>query len=116
MGGVYVLRDSSRGQTSVLEISVNGLPIAKTAPKTFTQVNLKKGRYYIGGRGENYTQIELNIDSGKKYFIRQVVTTGWNDFRNEFQIMELGEVENSIADLRLVRKIARDSDLKPMPE
>jgi hypothetical protein len=113
-GSLYVLRDSARGQTSVLEVSVNGLPIAKTAPKTFVQLNLKEGRYYVGGRGENYSQIELNVNSGRTYFIRQVVTAGWNDFRNELEMLPDDMAKGIINDLKMAKKIARDHDVKPI--
>lgn len=111
---VYLMRDSHRGQTSVLELSVNGITVAKTAPNTFVQLNLPQGRYYIGSRGENYSQIVLNVESGNLYFIRQEVKIGWNDFRTELLAISNAEGQDAVLGSSMAVKLIHDGDLHPI--
>lgn len=111
---VYLLRDTHRGQTSVLELSINGITVAKTAPNTFVQLNLAEGRYYIGSRGENYSQFILNAESGNLYFIRQDVTIGWNDFRTELVPISNAEGREAVLGSSMAVKLIHDEDLRPI--
>lgn len=114
MASVYIIRDSLRGQTSVLELSINGITVAKTAPKTFVHFYLKEGRYYIGARGENYSQIVLNAVPGEIYFIRQIVTTGWNDFRTDLVSVSTLEGKEGVLGSSMALKLILDGDLYPI--
>ena len=111
---VYLLRDSHRGQTSVLELSINGITVAKTAPNTFVHFSLPEGRYYIGSRGENYSQFVLNAESENHYFIRQVVTIGWNDFRTELVALSNAEGKEAVIGSSMAIKLVEDGDLLPI--
>ena len=113
-GSLYIVRDSLRGQTSVLELSINGMSVAKTAPNTFVQFELPEGRYYIGSRGENYEQRPLYIVAGQLYFFRQNVSTGWNDFRTDLSQISDQEGRAAISSASMASKMVFDEDIRPI--
>lgn len=111
---LYLVRNTSFGQTSVLELSINGLTVAKTAPHTYVKFELPPGRYYIGSRGENYDQKSLNLVEGETYFMWQRVWTGWNDFRTELIQLPQAEGRAAVLESSLVTKLIDDMDIAPI--
>ena len=110
--GLYIARAGPRGQTSVLELLINGLIVAKTSPRTFVKFELSPGRYYISARGENIDQIEVDLKEGLNQFIYQEVTIGWNDFRTTLVLLPESEGREAVLKSELGLKIMRDSDIR----
>lgn len=110
---LYLVRNTVFGQTSVLELSINGLSVAKTAPYTYVKFELPPGRYYIGSRGENYDQKQLNLVEGETYFMWQRVWTGYNDFRTELIQLSQEKGREAVLESSLVIKLIDDEDIKP---
>lgn len=114
MAAVYIIRNSPLGQTSVLELSINGVPVSKTAPYTYVRFDLKPGRYYIGSRGENYQQMPLILRSGEIVYIKQSVSTGWSDFRTDLIRLNVQEGKDAVLASKFARKLMFDDDIRPM--
>jgi hypothetical protein len=58
---LYLVRNTTWGQSFRLELSINGLPVALTAPHTYVKFDLPPGTYFIGSRGENYDQKPIDL-------------------------------------------------------
>jgi hypothetical protein len=112
LSSLYITRAGLMGQTSVLELSINGLIAAKTSPRTYVKFELPPGRYYITTRGENINQIEVELKKGETKYINQSVVPGWNDFRTDIQNMAEKEGKEAVLNSKMVQKLMRDSDIK----
>jgi hypothetical protein len=114
MSNLYLVRNTLFGQTSVLELSINGLPVAKTAPRTYVKFELPPGRYYIGSRGENYDQKVFDLVEGVTYFVWQRVWTGWNDFRTELIQLPQSDGRAAVLESTFTIKLIDDKDIAPI--
>lgn len=115
MSHLYLVRNTAFGQTSTLELSINGLPVAKTSPRTYVKFNLPAGQYFIGSRGENYDQKPIVLIQGKNHYMWQRVWTGWNDFRTELVELSEKDGKNAVLESSLVVKLVDDKFLAPVP-
>ncbi len=111
---LYLVRNTTWGQSFRLELSINGLPVAITAPHTYVKFDLPPGTYFIGSRGENYDQKPIDLVEGKIHFVWQKVWIGMYDMQTE--VAELSEAEGKAAVLEstMVKKLVEDRYLSPI--
>lgn len=111
---LYLVRNTTYGQPFRLELSINGLPVALTAPQTYVKYDLPPGRYFIGSRGENYDQLPILLVEGRNHYVWQRTWIGWADMQTE--LIELSEADGKAAVLEstMVKKLVEDKYLVPM--
>jgi hypothetical protein len=116
---LYLVRNTTWGQAYRLELSVNGLPVAMTAPHTYVKFDLLPGTYLIGSRGDG-TQVATSnhmpivLVEGKTHFVWQRVTIGL--LAMETELIELSEADGKAAVLEssMVKKLIEDRYLSPV--
>lgn len=73
---VYIYRDEILGAAIKLHVSVDGVAVGDTGPKSFLQLALPPGPHTITSRGEKTASLSLDTQAGQTYYVWQEVKMG----------------------------------------
>ncbi|HVI53470.1 MAG TPA: DUF2846 domain-containing protein [Luteibacter sp.] len=73
---VYIYRDEILGSAIKLHVSVDGIVVGDTGPKSFLQLALPPGPHTITSRGEKIASLSLDTQAGQTYYVWQEVKMG----------------------------------------
>jgi hypothetical protein len=73
---VYIYRDEILGAAIKLHVSVDGVAVGDTGPKSFLQLALPPGPHTITSRGEETSSLSLDTQVGQTYYVWQEVKMG----------------------------------------
>ena len=73
---VYILRPSAYAMAIKFKVSSDGIEIGATRGKRFVYTMLTPGKHTIVSKANNTAQLELTVEAGKTYFIKQTPTMG----------------------------------------
>lgn len=86
---VYVVRPSWFGFAINFKVYFNDTYIGKTKGKRFLYTVLDPGTYHVISKAENKSEVSLNAEPGKIYYLKQSVGFGFIKARNSlYQIHE----------------------------
>jgi hypothetical protein len=85
---LYIYRDQFMGSAWQIPITVNGVLIGNTGGFTFFRKTLSPGEYVVESWGEDLTQIELNLEAGKIYYVRHKTRTGFATIHAELHLVD----------------------------
>lgn len=82
-GIVYVYRTGRAvGAAGQIQVKINGIDAGGTGPGTFFRWELKPGTYtFMSSTPESSKVVELNVEAGKQYFLRQDARLGFDSGR-----------------------------------
>ncbi len=99
---IYIYRDELLGGAVQIPVSVNGVPLGKTAAKTYFLVDVPAGKHTIFSSAENDSTFVLDAEPGKNYFIWQEVKMGLLYARNVLQLVDDNKGKLGISECKLI--------------
>ncbi len=89
---VYIVRPSSYGAFVSFEIYIGKKDadneVGSTTGSEHIYFNLSPGTHKIISKAENATEVELQVEADKVYFLEQIPTTGILIARNELKVID----------------------------
>lgn len=80
---VYIIRPKSAAYLVTFKVSCDEKPIGSTGAKRFIYILLNPGLHKFVSNAENTSELFLEVESGKKYFLEQKLKMGLLTARNE---------------------------------
>lgn len=98
---VYVYRHQTFGAALSMPIAVNGKLAGNTGPKSYFKFDLPAGKHIISSQGDKST-LEVDVETGKIYYVWQQVKMGMVSGGSELQLMDAKEAQEAIAKCKLI--------------
>jgi hypothetical protein len=102
---VYVFRNTSFGAAIRFDLSVNGKPIGKSARYTYFVVEAQPGPITIKAEAENTTEMVVNAEAGKIYWVNQEVRLGFIMARVGLTQVVEDEGRKAVAECQLASRV-----------
>lgn len=99
---LYIYRNQFIGSAWQIPITVNGELIGNTGGFTFFRKTLSPGEHIVESWAENPTQITLNLEAGKIYYIRHKTRTGMTEIRAELHLVDEATGQAGVKQSRLL--------------
>lgn len=74
--GIYIYRDASPKAGATMEISIDGLPLGRTAPMTHVYLEVPSGRHTLVSKASNVDTLVLDSEPGRTYYVFQEAGMG----------------------------------------
>jgi hypothetical protein len=88
---VYIIRPSNLGKPFKFEVNCDGVYIGGTAGMLYIYVIVDPGEHLFVGISENTSELEISVEAGKIYYIRQRPMIGLFKGTNKL-ILETDEI------------------------
>lgn len=98
---VYIIRNKSMGMVAKLYLDIDRRVIGQTQGKQFLYTFLEPGKHLIVSRGENVSELPIQLEAGKTYFIQQKPKMGLFSMRSKLIRMEEEEAKRYLSYCRL---------------
>jgi len=98
---LYVYRNESMGAAIKMGVYVDEKPIGQTASKTYFQIPLAPGKHKVRGHAETNSEVEVDAQAGKNYFVWQEVKMGAMSARNKLQIVDEATGKKGVNECKL---------------
>lgn len=93
---VYVVRPASfQGKVIKSWAFVDQEPIGVNKGKHYTFASVEPGKHVFWARAENTSALELDIEAGKTYYLKQKVKTG--ALKARIKLIQIDETEGQVA-------------------
>ena len=84
-------------------VKVNGIDAGGTGPSTFFRWDLNPGTYtFLSSTGESSATVQLNVEAGEVYFIRQDAKMGISSGRVSMEEVDSNKGRNEVKDCKLL--------------
>lgn len=113
---IYLYRNEVFGAAVPLPVSVNGKNIGRTVSKSYFHLNLKPGKYNFESQAEDISNLELNLEPNKKYYIWQEVKMGMWMARSLLQGVDESTGQSGVIESNLLATTIKDDDIAPLGE
>ena len=103
-GSVFLYRTGRVvGAAGQLGVKVNGIDAGGTGPSTFFRWDLNPGTYtFLSSTGESSATVQLNVEAGEVYFIRQDARMGISSGRVSMEEVDSNKGRNEVKDCKLL--------------
>lgn len=103
-GTVFLYRSKRVwGSALQLPVKINSLDAGGTGPGTFFRWDLKPGTYtFSSATPESSAVVQLNIEEGQVYFIRQDASVGVVDFRTKLKEVDQSQGQTEVMNCKLL--------------
>lgn len=103
--GIYVYRNENFGAAITMHVDVDGVPLGKTAAKTYLYKEVNPGKHTVTSSAENTDTIEIDVKQDTLNFIWQEVKMGLFTARTKLQqvteaVGKAGVLESNLAQSR----------------
>ena len=95
---IYVFRNNYFGNIFTQSLQVNGVNAGSLTGYSFMPLEVAAGKYKLFARSENETTLELQVQSGKNYFVQLNASMGVWTFRSELRLVAEAEGRQAILD------------------
>lgn len=99
---LYIYRNQFIGSAWQIPITVNGELIGNTGGFTFFRKTLSPGESIVESWAENPTQMTLNLEAGKIYYVRHKTRTGTMKIRAELHLVDEAAGREGVKQSRLL--------------
>lgn len=116
---VYIYRDEILGAAIKLHVSVDGVVVGDTGPKSFLQLALPPGPHTITSRGEKTASLSLDTQAGQTYYVWQEVKMGMWSANSMLHKVDTAKGQDGVRECELLRtdapafRISDGSVVKP---
>lgn len=86
-GVVYVYRDEILGAAIKMPVKVDNIVAGETGPKSFLQLALPPGHHTIASLSEKNSELALDVEAGKTYYVWQEVKMGLMSARSALHLV-----------------------------
>ena len=111
---VYVLRPSTLGAALKLTIRDEIRDVGKTGAKSFLCWERRPGQATIIGEAENRSSVLLDLEAGKRYYVKQGIRMGVMMARNELEVLDDEEGRRLLSKCR--KPAVKTDKAPPLPE
>ena len=94
---VYIVRPQVTGFAIRFNVDCDGNHIGTTTAKRFIYTVQKSGMHKISSHAENTDELNINLESGKIYYIEQIPTMGFAMARNVLKIIDATEGKEKLS-------------------
>ncbi len=103
-GSVYLYRTGRAVAAAVaMNVKVNGMDAGGTGPGSFFKWDLKPGAYtFLSSTNESSATVQLNVEAGKTYFIRQDARMGIDAGRVTMKEVDASKGKKEVSDCKLL--------------
>jgi len=108
---VYVFRTSTLGFAVGLKVDCNNKELASFFPKKFYLCAFLPGKYVFTGRGENESDLIVNLEANKKYYIEAIPQMGFVSARIKLNLLETTEGNSKLQKCKLIGMNAEAKEL-----
>ncbi|WP_052697588.1 DUF2846 domain-containing protein [Luteibacter yeojuensis] len=103
---LYVYRDESFGSAIKMPVSVDGVIVGETGPKSFLQLTVAPGRHTIVSHTETNPAVTIDAQAGQSYYVWQEVKMGMWAARSLLHTMPAGEGQAGVRKCELLQPFA----------
>lgn len=100
---VYIYRDEILGSAIKLHVSVDGIVVGDTGPKSFLQLALPPGPHTITSRGEKIASLSLDTQAGQTYYVWQEVKMGMWSANSMLHKVDTEKGQDGVRECELLR-------------
>ncbi len=100
---IYVYRNESLGGGVPMSVTLDGMMMGQSGPKTYFLFEVEPGRHVIQSIAENTTSVAFDTEAGKNYFAWQEVKMGLWMARSLLQIVDETTGRKGVAECKLVQ-------------
>ena len=87
-GVIYVVRPAVMGFAIGIPVSCDGNWVGTTRGKNFIYTVVDPGKHIISGKAENLSEVEVNVEAGKTYYVLQNIKMGMVMARNKLELTD----------------------------
>jgi len=99
---VYVIRNSIVGSLIRMVVECNGMKIGSTKAKQYLYTLLDPGAYtFVSTTPENKASLDITLEAGKTYYIKQKVKMGIVVARTGLELMNEADAKKALNDCKL---------------
>jgi hypothetical protein len=111
-GSVFIYRNESFGAAIPVAVSVNGRTLGQTASMTYFRLNIKPGRYIVSSHAENVSEVGLDVETGKSYFVWQEMKMGLWTARTNLQQVDEDKGRAGVSESKLIASSISERDIE----
>lgn len=104
---VYVYRNESFGGAIKMAVFLNDRPVGQSGPKTYFHWSLEPGTYKITSKAENTSDLTIDVEAGKDYYIWQEVKMGLLSARSKLQKVDETKGRAGVRESRLIASYSK---------
>lgn len=114
MALVYVIRSSEYGGINEMTVLLNRDTMGVTYGRNYLYTIVKPGKYLVSSVSENTATMELNVEAGKTYYVKQHVKMGVMSARSRLLTVDETEGRKIMEKAKLAAD-NRHTRIKPEP-
>src|SRR5690606_71823 len=99
---VYVFRDDDAGAGVAMDVLLDGVPMGRSAPRTFFAIEAEPGRHSVTSRAGNEATLVIEAEAGRHHFVRQEARWGFAHGRTALVPVDDAVGRAGVARCRLV--------------
>jgi hypothetical protein len=103
---VYIYRDEILGAAIKLPVTVDGVVVGETGPKSFLQLALPPGPHTITSMGEKNSSLSLDTQPGQTYYVWQEVKVGMWAARSMLHKVDTSKGQDGVRECDLLETSA----------
>jgi uncharacterized protein YceK len=103
---LYIYRDESFGSAIKMPVSVDGVIVGETGPKSFLQLTVAPGHHTIMSHTETNPTVDIDAKAGQSYYVWQEVKMGMWAARSLLHTMPTGEGQAGVRKCELLQTFA----------
>ncbi|MGE8152216.1 DUF2846 domain-containing protein [Pseudomonas vancouverensis] len=100
---IYVYRNESMGAGVKMPVALNGKPVGETVAKSYLMLAVPAGQQTLVSSAENDSELKLNTEAGKNYFVWQEVKMGFIKARNSLQVVDEQTGRDGVTESKLIQ-------------
>lgn len=99
---VYIYRNEILGAAIKLPVTIDGVTVGATGPKSFLEVAVPAGDHIITSKGETESTLPLSTSAGQVYYIWQEVKMGLLIARSKLQRVDEAKGQQGVRESKLL--------------
>lgn len=103
---LYIYRDETFGSAIKMPVSVDGVIVGETGPKSFLQLAVTPGHHTIMSHTETNPTLDLDAEAGKAYYVWQEVKMGMWAARSLLHRVSNSEGQAGVGKCELLQTLA----------
>jgi len=99
---IYIIRPPKyNAAVADFRVEIGQFVIGSTQAKRFLYTFVKPGKHILSGKAGNLSELPIEVQAGKTYFVKQKVKSGWIRVNNELILLEESEGEKLLKKCKL---------------
>lgn len=98
---LFVVRPSFFGFAVRFSVDCNDKYLGSTNGKLYIYATLDPGKYLLVSESENKAKLEITVDAGKAYYVKQMPRLGFMMARNKLKLLNETDGKNALLNCKL---------------